>query len=234
MSRRTRGGTKGETSPATEQTPAAPITAETQTPAETTEAAPETEKAPEAPVVETPAPEAEPEAPAPEPEAPVTEPEPVTESAPVDPHAKRSPLVRTLLTHFDDYLAHMDSSVNPTDEHGVALQRRLLDVFTSTIKLETAEEFIDAMNYMVSVIRTARGPRRAFNENWLFRFFDLKPFPAKRQRVAEGVFMFMLSLADGFKAQALQAAIVGLTSLGAFEDTELNRLKSYAARSTTR
>lgn len=230
MSRRTRGGTKGETSPATEQTPAAPITAETQTPAQ----APEQE----APVVETPASEA----PAPEVEAEVFEAEaeaepssaPVAESTPIDPHANRSPLVRTLLTHFDDYLAHMDSSVNPTDEHGVALQRRLLDVFTSTIKLETAEEFIDAMNYMVSVIRTARGPRRAFNENWLFRFFDLKPFPAKRQRVAEGVFMFMLSLADGFKAQALQAAIVGLTSLGAFEDTELNRLKSYAARSTTR
>ena len=124
----------------------------------------------------------------------------------------------------------MDSTTQPDEETGVALQRRLYRTLTSIFTLEEGKDFIAAMNYVVARIRESRGPRRAFNENWVFRFYQLNPLSPRDKAAAELLIMFTIGLADGFAKAQLTAAIKTLTVKRLLADQFVSRLAAYGAR----
>lgn len=154
----------------------------------------------------------------------------IVETAVKTAHADVAPIVATLLTAFDGYMEVMDSTTQPDEETGVALQRRLYRTLTSIFTLEEGKDFIAAMNYVVARIRESRGPRRAFNENWVFRFYQLNPLSPRDKAAAELLIMFTIGLADGFAKAQLTAAIKTLTVKRLLADQFVSRLAAYGAR----
>ena len=256
MNRKTRGAAAGTPATAPVETKQeAPVVETTQEPVASESAAPAAEPTPEATEVAQEAPAAESKdiptesAPAAEaPSAPLSEAEiqaaseaavaaesamvAVVESAVATPHADASPIVAALLNTFDQYLVEMDSGVQPAVDNGIALQRRLYRTLVSILTLGEGKDFITAMNYVIGRIRETRGPRRAFNENWVFRFYEHNPLPARDKMAAELLIMFLIGVADGYSQAELRASAKMLTTKRVLADEFVSRLTAYASRMT--
>jgi len=148
----------------------------------------------------------------------------------VVPHADKTPVVQTVLTVIDDYMVHMDTNVYPSDENGKALQRRIYRTLRTIVEFPEAEDFIVAMQYLVNVVRGAREPQRAFNENRVFRFYENGIFNQTEARDAELLISFIIQMADGFRGQALNSALKMLVTSNVLTDTVVQRLGSFAQR----
>lgn len=254
MTKRRNGAKTGETSPApvaeqttvveqttapesvTEETPVEETTAVDTAPEETTESvadevAAQSESEVEEPVVNAEALAAQAEAAEASLEASV---QAAVETAPVVPHADKSAVVQTLLNVVDDYMAHMDTNVYPSDENGKALQRRIYRTLRTIIELPSVEDFIPAMQYVIETVRAARGPQRAFNENRVFRFYEQGVFNQTEGRAAEILISFIIQMADGFRGQALNSALKMLVTSNVLTDTVAQRLGSFAQRYSTK